>query len=206
MISTLEEQLLKTSAVLITGNEALISDCFNSSLVAGISPAALREVILTSYLFDGYPTALEGFRILYEIVGVNGKNSGEFRYNSANIDLWRERGEPLCQKIYGPQYEPLMKRVADIAPELADAMLVEGYGKVLSRDSLEPRLRELCVVTILAAKFKPRQLLSHALGALRLGADAEQLHKTIDAAEMYFQGENMNKARQIIEDAIETLT
>jgi len=206
LISTLEEQLLKTAAVLITGNEALIKDCFKSSLVAGVSPAALREVILTSYLFDGYPTALEGFRILYEIIGVNNENSDEFIYNSANIDLWRERGEPLCRIIYGPQYETLMKRVADIAPELADAMLVEGYGKVLSRDMLEPRLRELCVVTMLAAKFKPRQLLSHALGALRLGADTEQLHKTIDASEIYFQGDNMNKARRIIEDAINMLS
>jgi alkylhydroperoxidase/carboxymuconolactone decarboxylase family protein YurZ len=204
--SNLEEQLFKSAAVLVTGDEELIKDCFTFSIKAGITAVELREVILTSYLFDGYPTALEGFRILSEISSEEVIRNDEFIYNSANISKWRARGEPLCKVIYGPQFKPLMNRVAIIAPELADAMLVEGYGKVLSRDNLEPRLRELCVVTILAAKYKPRQLLSHALGALRLGANSEQLNKTIEAAEIYFNGDKINKVRQVILEAIKRLS
>lgn len=206
MNSNLEEQLFKSAAVLVTGDEEQIKECFVSSIKAGITTAELREVILTSYLFDGYPTALEGFRILSEITSEQIVSNDEFTYNPANIEIWRNRGEPLCKAIYGPQFKPLMNRVAEIAPELADAMLVEGYGKVLSRENLEPRLRELCVVTILIAKYKPRQLLSHALGALRFGADSEQLDKTINAAEIYFKSENINKARSIISETIKRLS
>ncbi len=68
-----------------------------------------------------------------------------------------------------------MSRVRDFAPELSDAMLVEGYGKVLSRDQIDVRMRELSVVVILALKLRLRQLLSHALGCLRLGVTEEQL-------------------------------
>ncbi|MFC2150281.1 carboxymuconolactone decarboxylase family protein [Calditrichota bacterium] len=168
----------------------------------------IREVILTSYLFDGYPSALEGFRLLSDLElrhsclrksseahsqRLSGTHSGEtssdsaacdqvsppdrskLNYTPANLSLWRSRGVPLYRQIYGDQADKLQARVQAFAPELADAMLVEGYGKVLSRDALDIATRELCIVTMLAVKDKPRQLLSHALGALRVGATSERL-------------------------------
>jgi len=163
----------------------------------------LREVILTSYLFDGYPTALEGFRILAELVNTSSPEKLEFEYSPENVTLWRRRGELLCRQIYGSQYESLIARVERIAPELADAMLVEGYGKVLARDQLPIQARELCIVAILAAKCKPRQLLSHALGALRLGASPEQLLNVLESAIECAPTRNIERAREIIKEAID---
>ncbi len=164
------------------------------------------EVILTSYLFDGYPTALEGFRILTDLTGSVPENPPELIYTPDNITIWRERGIPLCRNIYGPQFEPLMKRVSQIAPELSDAMIVEGYGKVLAREGLEPRVRELCVVTILAVKYKPRQLLSHAIGALRLGATSDNLYTALNAAIEIAPPERIERSREVIENAINQIS
>jgi len=145
---------------------------------------------------------LEGYRLLSEISDPSGVDRADFHYSAENISTWRERGEKLCRKIYSSQYEPLMARVARVAPELSEAMIVEGYGKVLSREGLEPRRRELCVVAILTVKYKPRQLLSHALGALRLGATPEQLKNTVETAAAFSSAENSEKVREIIEKAI----
>lgn len=201
----LEQQLCKVAAVLVAGDDERIRDVLKNALDDGIRQSILREVILTAYLFDGYPTALEGFRILAEISTPAENNQSEFKNHQQNITLWRARGEKLCRTIYGPQYEPLMRRVAVIAPELADAMLVEGYGKVLAREQLEPRIRELCIVAILAVKNKPRQLLSHALGALRLGADAVQLRNAVKTAEEFSPAETLMKTQRIIDNAIKKL-
>jgi len=198
----LEEQLCRFAAALVNGNEDIITNAINRAEESGLSTMQLREVILTSYLFDGYPTALEGFRILTDLTGSVPENPPELIYTPDNIATWRKRGEPLCRAIYGPQYEPLMKRVAQIAPELSDAMIVEGYGKVLAREGLESRIRELCVVTILAAKYKPRQLLSHAIGALRLGAAPDSLYDALNAAVEIAPPENIERSRIVIESAI----
>ena len=187
---------------MVGGNEDVISGIINLALDSGISGLELREVILTTYLFDGYPTALEGFRILAEYSETPEMDKSEFIYSPLNIDLWRQRGEPLCRRIYGSQYEQLMVRVERIAPELADAMMVEGYGKVLSRDKLETRVRELCIVAILAIKNKPRQLLSHSLGALRLGASPEQLRSVIGMVGSYVPKSHIDAAGKIVEEAI----
>ena len=199
---SLVKQLCRFAAALVNGNEDIITDAINRAVESGLSTLQLREVILTSYLFDGYPTALEGFRILTDITGSVPENTPELIYTPDNIATWRRRGEPLCREIYGPQYEPLMKRVAQIAPELSDAMIVEGYGKVLAREGLEPRIRELCVVTILTSKYKPRQLLSHAIGALRLGATPGSLYDALNAAVEIVPQENIERSKKVIENAI----
>ena len=180
MIKT-ERDLCRFAAALVSGEEDTIRACIQSAVSNGVTQLQLREVILTSYLFDGYPTALEGYRILADMYGSAADNAVDLYYSPENIETWRKRGEPLCRTIYGDQFEKLRNRVTAIAPELSDAMMVEGYGKVLSREGLEPRLRELCVVTILTVKKRPRQLLSHSLGALRLGATADQLQVAFEA-------------------------
>jgi alkylhydroperoxidase/carboxymuconolactone decarboxylase family protein YurZ len=197
----METTLIRTAAALCSGDEDLVRQCFNRALDAGATPEKLREVIHTAYLFDGYPTALEGFRLLGELTGAPKSDPAEFRYDTERVAMWRERGDRLCRVIYGAQYARLMKRVREFAPELADAMLVEGYGKVLSRENLDPAIRELCVVAILAAKYRPRQLLSHCLGALRLGVTPTRLTKLASILTGIAPSDNLKKSQRIIQEA-----
>lgn len=201
-LAPIESALITFAAALCRGDEELIREAVNRSLDAGATNIELREIIHTSYLFDGYPTALEGFRILTDMTGRSEADPQQFLYNPANITLWHERGRRLCKLIYGPQFEPLMAKVADIAPELADAMIVEGYGKVLSGPHMTPALRELCVVAMLSVKDKPRQLLSHSLGALRLGAGVDKLNGVPTALETISKSEIIEKSRKVIEVAV----
>ncbi len=60
-------------------------------------------------------------------------------------------------------------------PDLADWILVEGYGKTLARPFLSLRERELIVVPTLAALGAWRQVPSHVGGALRAGASPREM-------------------------------
>jgi 4-carboxymuconolactone decarboxylase len=65
-------------------------------------------------------------------------------------------------------------------PDLAVWMLEEGYGRVLSRPGLAARERERVAVTVLAALGWERQLVSHLIGARRLGASASGIRKSFE--------------------------
>jgi alkylhydroperoxidase/carboxymuconolactone decarboxylase family protein YurZ len=54
-------------------------------------------------------------------------------------------------------------------------MIEEGYGRVLSRPGLGALERELVAVAVLAACGWERQLVSHLLGAARVGAPRERV-------------------------------
>lgn len=204
MNSTLTH-LCRIAAALCRHDHAICKSTLSKAIDEGITATQIREVILTSYLFDGYPTALEGFRILSELPASQPIEYDDLNYSSDTIIKWRERGEKLCQAVYGPQFEPLMERVDSYAPELKDAMIVEGYGKVLSRDGLDIVERELCIVAMLVTKFYPRQLLSHALGALRMGATPQQLRSTLLWINDLVPQKHIDKSHEIIERSINTI-
>ncbi|MDP8229376.1 MAG: hypothetical protein P9M15_07985 [Candidatus Electryoneaceae bacterium] len=206
--------LCRIAALLCGGDEEKIKDSIRQAMDGGITTTEIREVILTSYLFDGYPTALEGFRLLSEITGVTAVDTRlsigaddpdklvQPVYRPDQVELWRCRGERLCRTIYGPQFEQLRHRVAEVAPELYDAMIVEGYGKVLARKGLDTMIRELCVVAILTVKNRPRQLLSHTLGALRLGAEPNHFDIIIDVIIPLVPADQIHGVRCIIDQAL----
>ena len=60
-------------------------------------------------------------------------------------------------------------------------MIVEGYGKVLSRPALDLPRRELCIVAACAASKQDRQLHSHLHGALNVGVEPSVIDAAIDA-------------------------
>jgi hypothetical protein len=58
----------------------------------------------------------------------------------------------------------MIARMAGFHPDLAEWILADGYGRVLSRPGLSIRERELIVVAVLSALRLPKQLESHVRG------------------------------------------
>jgi 4-carboxymuconolactone decarboxylase len=69
----------------------------------------------------------------------------------------------------------MIAKMCGFHPELADWILEDGYGRVLSRPVLTVVERELLVVAVLATLNVPAQLKSHQYGALRVGATEPQV-------------------------------
>lgn len=140
----------------------------------------LHEALLQAYLFAGFPVALEALAIADEECRLL---LGSITWPQAepyDESLFRVRGEELCRRIYGNVFEKMMSRLGHITPELSSWMIVEGYGKTLSRSNLPITLRELCIVGILAALERENQLKSHIRGALRVGVTLDELAACAD--------------------------
>ncbi len=68
-----------------------------------------------------------------------------------------------------------MENLRQKSPELANWIIEEGYGKVLSRPGISLRLRELFSVALLAATGFPRQLFAHLRALVEMGEKPETL-------------------------------
>jgi alkylhydroperoxidase/carboxymuconolactone decarboxylase family protein YurZ len=133
----------------------------------------IYEALLQTYLFAGFPSALISLKRLKEIVIKNEVYRGyDFKEYSA-------RGEKNCRIIYGNKYDKLILNVKSFSPEMAEWLIVEGYGKVLGRKGLTLKEREVCIVSVLSAlKFKD-QIYSHINGAVRVKVRIELINKVI---------------------------
>ncbi|MDP4220388.1 MAG: carboxymuconolactone decarboxylase family protein [Bacteroidota bacterium] len=137
--------------------------------------AELYEVCLQSYLFAGFPAALESVRVLSKVFG---PEPGEIEIPGSMIGAYQKyaiSGEALYKKVYAANAQKVREEMIRLSPELAAWAMIEGYGKTLSRGQLDVKTRELCIVAMLTQLGWERQLYSHILGARNMGADAAQI-------------------------------
>ncbi len=195
-----KSSVLVSAALVSRKGEQLASE-FSAALNEALSPEEIVELILQSLLFDGYPTALEAFLTLKELIPdrLPAENLLE-RYTGEQTEIWRSRGESLCRRIYGRNFERLMSNVSSFSPTLQEWMLLEGYGRVLARPSLSIQLRELGIIAILAVKNQPRQLHSHLRGGAHVGLSLLQLESAVSLCRKYTTAENIASARRILSE------
>ncbi len=165
--------LVRLAAVVAAGDE----DALRSELgrAAGSVPGVwVDELLLQTYLFAGFPRALNAMRE-WRRIHPTVAGSPETRVPT------RSDGEATCARVYGTMYDRLRENIRHLHPLLDDWMIDEGYGKVLSRPGLDLPRRELCIVAACAATGQDRQLHSHLHGARNAGASVGALDAAVDA-------------------------
>jgi 4-carboxymuconolactone decarboxylase len=162
----------------------------------GVTPApAVDEVLLQSYLFAGFPRALNAMRVWREVSGQPAPASDVAKAPSAT-EAYRLQGEEACRLVYGRKYDALRQAVGRLHPALDAWMLMDGYGKVLSRPGMTLVQRELCIVAACAASEQIPQLKSHLRGALNCGATMDDLALTLSALTDIVSREALAAARE----------
>ena len=204
--------LVRLSARITGAGEKSVRAAFSECLAEGVSDGWVEELVLQSYLFAGFPRALNAAREWRRSQGApavreaergeerSGERSGALspaRAGESYSDAaeWLRRGEQTCETVYGHFYEKLRTNIRGLHPSLDEWMIVEGYGKVLSRPGLDLARRELCIVAACVAAGQDRQLHSHLHGALHAGASVETILETLDALHGVVEESNLHRAR-----------
>lgn len=153
------------------------------------------EVLLQTYLFAGFPCALEALTTLKNI-----RKQEQVHKFAYDVESYTEKGEITCRLIYGSVYEKLQEILMTVSPELAASMIIEGYGKILSRPQLDIRYREICIVMMLMQMGWENQYISHKRGAKRVGVEKDQLQIIVNS--VFSVTESQSLAKPIIKPSI----
>ncbi|MDB4876228.1 MAG: hypothetical protein JWM41_2674 [Gemmatimonadetes bacterium] len=181
--------LIRLSAVVTAGSEIEIRDAIVDS--AGHIPAGwVEELILQSYLFAGFPRALNAMREWRRV-----QPEPELRGISYDVVTWRSEGQETCAAVYGPMYGRLRENIRALHPALDEWMITEGYGKVLSRPGLDLPRRELCIVAACAAAGQDRQLHSHLHGARNVGVAPAAIDDAVETIAGLLAGDRAQSLR-----------
>jgi 4-carboxymuconolactone decarboxylase len=169
-------ELVRLAAVVTAADELTIRDAIVGAS-STVRPVWVEELLLQTYLFAGFPRALNAMREWRRV-----HPTSEPDHDARTIDDWRADGQRTCAAVYGVFYEKLRGNIRHLHERLDDWMIIEGYGKVLSRPGLDLGRRELCIVAACASANQDRQLHSHLHGALNVGVAADVVSASLDAA------------------------
>lgn len=176
-----------------------------------------RETVLQVHVFAGVPRQVETYAVLAECGGLGELEPGEStevaaagaqggqgapgaaEVARASAASTRARGQALFDRIYERQADGVRRMLVTSHPDFAEWVLGHAYGRVLTRDGLDARTRELLACAALAALGQDRQLASHARGAVRCGADVTDVHATLDAIADMVEPERLLDARRVVD-------
>jgi 4-carboxymuconolactone decarboxylase len=191
--------LVRISCAVCLRRESLLERELRSALESGIEPAKIREALLQTYLFAGYASTINAFIVFNRLVPGNAEC---FQEAEGSVEQWRDRGKELCRTIYGEQFEKMVENMNRLHPDLADWMIFEGYGKVLSRPFLTPVVREFLIIAMTAVLDVERQFHSHVRGALHAGATPEEIHEVFSEIKPYMDPHSIRALESILEQVL----
>ena len=196
--------LVRVALALPFAAENELSDLMRRGREDGTPPLWLEELLLASVLYIGFPRAIVAWGVYRRLESAPAPGSEPSDY--ARWREWLERGEATCRAVYGKHYEQLRGNIRALHPALEQWMIVEGYGKTLSRAGLDLMHRELCSIAMLVPQGVPRQLLSHLSGALNAGATSAQVDEVLTlAAGLPVRSRNLDVARDLWQELKDTL-
>ncbi len=146
----------------------LFDDCLSYE-----TTVAFYEAFLELYLFAGFPAAIAAMERLHQKL-VEKQLSFVPWTEPYDVATFVHRGEQLCRQIYTSVYAKMRQRMQQLSPQLDEWMIIEGYGKVLSRPGLSVPERELVAVAILTVLDWAPQQYAHLRGALNVGVSVDQ--------------------------------
>lgn len=164
-----------------------------------VSEKEFYEALLQIYLFAGFPAAIESLAVLSTFVNAN---VGLDSHEAYDVEQYKERGTALCKTIYTNVYDKMRSRLGKISPELDEWMIIEGYGKTLSREGLSPRTRELVTAASLIVLGWENQLFSHVRGAIAVGATSRECFELLEVVRTLCSAQQLEKSKIVIERAL----
>src|SRR6266566_9366027 len=162
--------LIRVAIAIAKGDEAVLRERMTAARAAHVLTEWVDELLLQSLLNVGYPLTLMAFGVWREVAGPVAKAGEDLTHD--HWALWKERGAKLCAEVYGRTYHKLLLNLRSLHPALEALVVVDAYGKLIGRDGLDLKRRELCTLAEIAVLDTPRQLHAHLRGALNTGSTA----------------------------------
>lgn len=190
---------VRISCAVCVRSEFILERELISALNNKIDPALIREVILQTYLFAGFASTINAMIVFNRMVP---GNKDYLREAAGSLEVWRQRGIELCKEVYGNQFEKMVENMNQLHPDLAEWMILEGYGKVLSRPFVSPLVRELLIVAMTAVLNVERQFHSHVRGALNVGASPNKVLKVFDETKSFMDPATIPALEKILQQIL----
>jgi 4-carboxymuconolactone decarboxylase len=177
--------LVHAAVSVATGDTAVLRERFIRARVAQVPPRWVDELLLQSLLNVGYALGIQAFGIWREVSPAPSAGLAEMGEPVVHEGWrkWAERGAVVCREVYGRTYHKLLLNLRALHPALEALVVVDAYGKLMGRDGLDLKRRELCTIAEIAVLDTPRQLHAHLRGALNAEATTEEVDDVLALVE-----------------------
>lgn len=185
-LSEHQKSIISIAALTAKGDLGQLKEACNTGLDAGLPILTIRECIVHTYAYCGFPRSIRGLQSLMEVLeqrtsagiqDVMGRDASPIRQEDSKY----ERGKHILNELTkAPQGRPLTG-YGVFAPVIDTFLKEHLFADLFERDVLSYAERELVTISVLSAIGRAEPMLrSHFTICLNVGLTPEQLNAFVD--------------------------
>lgn len=152
----------------------------NAALNVGATPIELREAIYQCAPFIGFPKTLNALGLLNEVFKERGIETPLKSTATVKENERYKKGLAIQEPLYGNEiYESMQGLPENMGEDVARFLTEVCFGDFYTREGLEPKTRELLIISILVTTGNTSTLKSHIKGNLKAGNSQETITAAI---------------------------
>ncbi|APG23970.1 (R)-mandelonitrile lyase [Syntrophotalea acetylenica] len=205
-LTTKEKGIIPIAAFTATGNLPQLETALAEGLNAGLTINEIKEILVHSYAYAGFPRALNGINTFMAVLdqrreqGISDTPGKEASPLPADFDR-NAYGHQVRNALVGRDISNRTSGYAVFTPVIDQFLVEHLFAEIFVRDVLTHQERQLVTISILAAKTGTEpQLRSHFGVSMNVGWSKSQLADFIQVLEQKVNVETAQRAADTLND------
>lgn len=200
-----QEKVVTISAFTAKGELDKLETELNAGLDAGLTVNEIKEILVHTYAYCGFPRAIRGLQTLMTVIDqrkANGVNDNWGREASPITDTRDkyQRGKDILAELSGVKVEGRPQTgYAAFSPEIETFLKEHLFADIFERDVLTYSQREMVTISVLIGIGGAKPMLrSHMNLGLKAGITPDEMKGVLSTIEWNVSEEDTGDARQIL--------
>ena len=205
-----QQYIVEVAALVGKGDLAKLKPVLVAGLEDGMTVNELKEVMVHSYAYGGFPRALRGLQTFVAVLDerkANGIEDKRGREASPITDTRSkyERGRDILSKISGVPVDAPKADYAVLAPEIEVFLKEHLFADIFERDVLTYNEREMATVAVLAAIGGVEPMMKGHIGiALNIGVTPDELRHLFIIIEKQIGHREADAGRMVLNEVLQS--
>lgn len=205
-----QQYIVEVAALVGKGDLTKLKPVLVAGLEDGMTVNELKEVMVHSYAYCGFPRALRGLQTFVAVLNerkANGIEDKRGRKASPITDTRSkyERGRDILAEISGAPVDAPKADYAVLAPEIEVFLKEHLFADIFERDVLTYGEREMATVAVLAAIGGVEPMMKSHIGiALNVGVTPDELRRLFIIVEKQIGRGEADAGRMVLNEVLQS--
>lgn len=207
-LSEKDKSIITISSFTAQGKLQELKSSLNSGLNAGLTINEIKEILVHTYAYCGFPRSIRGLQTFMEVLderktkGINdavGKETSQI--NNENNKY--ERGKEILGQLTQTKQPDKLSGYSAFAPTIDTFLKEHLFADIFERDILTYAQRELVTISVISAVGEAEPMLQSHLGiSLNVGWSPQQLNEFVTVVSSTINKEKSNAAKMVLDQVL----
>lgn len=209
-LSPKEQSIIKISALTAKGDLTKVKTALNTGLGAGLTTNEIKEVLVHTYAYCGFPRSIRGLQTFMEVLderkakGIN-DNMGNDASPIDQTGSKYERGKKILGELTKTPQPDKLTGYSAFTPTIDTFLKEHLFADIFERDVLDYVQRELVTVSVIAAIGNAEPMLrSHLAICLNMGLTPGQLRQFVAVIKSTMGKKEAKSAQKVLDEVLAT--